>query len=128
MRYKNDCFPNNRSKTVEKKWYLKKKLWPKQSEPNSVGLKNVSYKCVLGSIAGLSGRMPPKKGEKETLPDGVPANWSAWRLSRDEQDRRESSSIDVSHMHSQITCMQTRKNKKKNKKQKQEESSENGSW
>ena len=47
--------------------------------------------------------MPPKKGEKETLPD---------------QDRRESSSIDVSHMHSQITCMQTRKNKKKNKKQK----------
>ena len=53
----------------------------------------MSYKCVLGSIAGLSGRMPPKKGEKETLPDGVPANWSAWRLSRDEQDRRESSSI-----------------------------------
>jgi hypothetical protein len=84
----------------------------------------------------LSGRMPPKKGEKETLPDGVPANWSAWRLSRDEQDRRESSSIDVSHMHMhvrshacQITCMQTRKNKKKEQKtKKQEESSENGSW
>ena len=65
---------------------------------------------LFGSVAGLSGRMPPKKGsEKETLPDGVPANWSAWRLSRDEQDRRESSSIDVSHMHSQITCVQTRK-------------------
>jgi hypothetical protein len=73
---------------------------------------------LFGSIAGLSGRMPPKKGEKETLPDGVPANWSAWRLSRDEQDRRESSSIDVSHMHSQITCMQTRKNKKKEQKTK----------
>jgi hypothetical protein len=32
-------------------------------------------------------------------------------------------------MHSQITCMQTRKNKKKRtKNKKQEESSENGSW
>ena len=38
---------------------------------------------LFGSIAGLSGRMPPKKGEKETLPDGVPAKWSAWRLSRE---------------------------------------------
>ena len=44
MQFKESLLPKKRSQTVAKNGTLQKWLWPKKSEPNSVGKKNAPYK------------------------------------------------------------------------------------
>ena len=44
MQFKESLLPKKRSQTVAKNGTLQKWLWPKKSEPNSVGKKHAPYK------------------------------------------------------------------------------------
>ena len=44
MQFKESLLPKKRSQTVAKNGTLQKWLWPKKSEPNSVGKKKAPYK------------------------------------------------------------------------------------